>query len=189
MATAQYKFKVCLVGEHRVGKSSVIRRFVTDQYSDEYISTIGVKASKKELRLVGAQGDPFTVDMIIWDIMGARSLRHLLQEAYFNGAEGILGVSDLTRNFTLLELGGWIKGAMSQAGQVPTVVVGNKVDLEDEISIGEEDFLDFCRKYKATYMLTSAKTGYNVQEAFVSLARAIMANLPNQGRARSKVRA
>src|SRR6058998_257115 len=105
MESRRMKIKVCLVGEAAVGKTSLIRRFVLDDFDDKYIQTLGTKVSKKELSLPGPAGDgKLKVDMTIWDIMGQKGFRELLKEAYFYGAKGIFAVCDVTRRVTLDDL-------------------------------------------------------------------------------------
>ena len=77
------KVKICLVGEHAVGKTSLIKRYVLNEYDDRYIVTLGAKVSKKEMLLTPKSGEPVQMDMTIWDIMGSKGFRELLREAYF----------------------------------------------------------------------------------------------------------
>ncbi|MDG6221373.1 MAG: ADP-ribosylation factor-like protein, partial [Candidatus Thermoplasmatota archaeon] len=94
------KRKFCLLGEGAVGKTSLIRRFVTDQFDDRYITTIGTKVTKKSLDLPPGSGAD-RVEMMIWDIMGQQGYRTMLQESYFSGAAGALAICDVTRKDTL----------------------------------------------------------------------------------------
>ncbi|HLE46260.1 MAG TPA: Rab family GTPase, partial [Thermoplasmata archaeon] len=111
MEVRRMKMKICLVGEAAVGKTSLIRRFVLDDFDDKYIQTLGTKVSKKELTLPSSVGDSeLKVDMTIWDIMGQKGFRELLKDAYFYGAHGALAVCDVTRRGTLEDLRGWIGG-------------------------------------------------------------------------------
>lgn len=171
---AAFKFKVCLAGEPAVGKTSLVQRFILDQFDDRYMKTVGTKTYKKLLQLKDPDGRERNVTLMIWDIMGQRSVRHLLMDAYFEGVEGILAVCDLTRPETLKELRGWILAVRRVAGDyVPVVVVGNKVDLEDACAVPEGEFLQFCEDLRAPYVFTSAKTGYNVAVLFNRLARLV----------------
>src|SRR2546425_3064441 len=99
MEKQRIKVKVCLAGEPMVGKTSLIRRYVLDEYEDRYIATLGTKITKKKVTVPAAprDGQPVAVDIILWDIMGASTIRELLKEAYYHGAMGILAVADLTR--------------------------------------------------------------------------------------------
>src|SRR5205823_13803396 len=83
------KAKVCLVGDVAVGKTSLIRRFVQDEFDDRYIATVGTKVSKKTVD-VTSKGARAMLDMIVCDIMGEKGLRALLRDAYFEGSHGVI---------------------------------------------------------------------------------------------------
>lgn len=175
------KLKVCLSGESAVGKTSLIRRFVYDTFEDRYIATMGAKVTKKESRVeLPGSGVQYHAVLSIWDIMGAKGLRELLREAYFHGTQGILAVCDLTRPETLADLESWRTSIEKViAGKVPVYVLANKVDLVGETRLSEADVQSFCRGWECPYLLTSAKTGENVEEAFRGLIRLILeAQLP-----------
>ena len=165
------KVKVCLVGEGAVGKTCLIRRFIHDQFDDKYISTLGAKVSKKEVKLSNPKGGgEIEVDMTVWDIMGEKGFRELLKEAYFHGAQGILAVCDLTRRDTLFELPEWVTAVNKVAGPIPLTVLANKVDLVDQRAITTEEIVKLAESYKAPWFQTSAKTGENVEQSFRGLA-------------------
>ncbi len=168
----QMKVKICLVGEGAVGKTCLIRRFVHDQFDDRYISTLGAKVSKKEVVLKREDGE-IDVDLTIWDIMGEKGFRELLKEAYFHGAQGVLAVCDMTRKETLEDVGDWIAAVVKVTGNIPITLVGNKIDLSDRQVVTEEDVRSAAASHEAKYILTSAKTGENVEKAFADLAAAI----------------
>jgi small GTP-binding protein len=168
------KTKVCLMGESSVGKSSLIRRFVLDVFDDAYISTIGTKVSKRSIDL--SKGDKkYRMDMQIWDIMGNKGFRILLQEAYFHGASGIIAVCDSTKMATKDDLEDWIKAAQGVAGQVPVVILSNKADLKDQMEVAEKDIMELANKYGAVFhAFTSAKTGTNVEETFQKIGEEML---------------
>ncbi|HEY7588007.1 MAG TPA: Rab family GTPase [Thermoplasmata archaeon] len=174
MDVKRMKVKVCLVGEAAVGKTSLIRRFVLDNFDDKYIQTLGTKVSKKEMTAPGldAEGD-LQIDMTIWDIMGQKGFRELLKEAYFYGAKGILAVADVTRKKTLDDLDDWIEGVYSVTGKIPIEFLANKVDLKDQAEVHEDDMVQAAKAYDSPFHFTSAKTGVNVELAFHSLAERI----------------
>lgn len=170
------KLKVCMAGEAMVGKTSLIRRFVQDEYDDRYVATLGTKISKKTMTARDPiTGLPAEVHLMLWDVMGTRTLRELLKEAYYHGAQGILAVADLTREETLVELDGWSASIRLVAGEIPTHVVLNKVDLEADRAMAESAVQDFCSSRGWPWAYTSAKTGTGVEEAFQSLVDAILA--------------
>src|SRR5256884_8127756 len=104
------KTKVCLVGEAAVGKTSLIRRFVQDDFDDRYITTLGAKVSKREIVFDMPNRKQIQMDITIWDIMGEKGFRDLLKEAFFHGAKGVLAVADLTRRRELKNLEDGKKG-------------------------------------------------------------------------------
>jgi small GTP-binding protein len=170
------KLKITLVGEGGIGKTSLIKRYVFDQFSDGYITTIGTKVTKKEIKLKHPlTKDDYNATMMIWDIMGQRGFREILKEAYFYGTQGAIAVCDVTREDTLKRLDEWIETLQQIAKEVPVVFMGNKCDLVDEAQLSYNDIKNFSSKYKdSTVFLSSAKTGINVNLAFKTLAEVIL---------------
>lgn len=174
--SSRVKVKVVLVGNAVVGKTSLARRFVLDQFDDRYVGTVGAKVVKKEIPLSLSDGTPLQVDMSIWDVTGSRSIVSLCRGPYFVGAQGLLAVCDVTDENSLKSLEGWIHGAFHVAGKVPVHILANKLDLEDEKAIAKSDVAKFSKGFGAQSALTSAKSGLNVERAFVDLARRIVSN-------------
>ncbi len=163
-----YKFKLCLVGEPGVGKTSLIKKYVFNEFSDNYLRTIGTKITKKKISIQHPKTKELVdVELMIWDIMGQRSFRQLLQEAYFFGANGIIAVCDNTRECTLSDLEEWIEIIQKVNREIPTVFLGNKCDLLDSQQIGLNELTSFSSGYESPgAFCTSAKTGINVDPAF-----------------------
>lgn len=170
--TKRFKAKICLVGEKMVGKTSLIRRYVLNEFDDKYLSTLGAKVSRKEV-LVEVDGIPVHTNLAIWDFMGQEGFREVFQDAYFTGARGILAVCDLTRPSTLDALGPWVQSVRKVAGEVPLILAANKADFEGRAGLHEEDLQRFCAMHNCTFLRTSAKTGANVEAAFRRLAEVV----------------
>lgn len=172
MPTSKHlKVKVALVGDKAVGKTSLIRRFVTDQFDDRYLLTLGTKVTKKVVTVPFPKEDlTVTVDMAIWDIMGQIAFRDLTKEAYFFGASGVLAVVDLTRHETLDGLSDWTSAVESVAGRVPIVLAVNKKDLEAQAAYDRRYIGSVASRIGCSFLLTSAKTGENVEVVFRALA-------------------
>ena len=166
------KAKICLVGDVAVGKTSLIKRFVLENFEDRYVATVGTKVSKKTVQ-VQWKGQPATMDLMVWDIMGEKGFRALLRDAYFEGAHGVIAVCDLTRKDTFYDLDNWIKMARKQVSDVPAVILGNKADLGERRVVSEEELTRMGSILSAKTFLTSAKTGTGVNDAFQVLADAI----------------
>lgn len=173
------KLKLCLVGESAVGKTCLIRRFVFDQFDDKYIGTLGTKISKKPMKVNNPKdNEEKDVNLMVWDIMGQQGFRQLLQEAYFFGAQGIIGVCDVTRKNTLSELQSWMDAVYSVTREIPIVFLGNKSDLNESQEVDIKDINDFASRYEKTEVyLSSAKTGHNVEQAFKTLGEKILKDI------------
>ncbi|MFQ6127735.1 MAG: Rab family GTPase [Thermoplasmata archaeon] len=168
-----FKTKIGLVGDHEVGKTSLVRRYVLDQFDDRYIRTIGAKVSKKEVYLNFHEDKVVRVDMSIWDVIGERHLAESHMERYYNGVQGVLAVVDVTRRRTLASIEDWVSSVSKIAGDVPVHLLVNKVDLDDQFAMGQGEVADLSTRIRSPFMFTSAKTGKNVENAFLDLAKRI----------------
>lgn len=167
------KVKVCLAGEPMVGKTSLIRRYVLDEYDDRYIATLGAKVTKKEIDATGSK-EGAAVTMILWDIWGNKNVRDLLKDAYYHGAHGIIAVCDVTRPETLVELDAWAEAIRSVAGDIPVCLLANKIDLAQDRLLKEADVKAFAAARAWSFYLTSAKTGQHVEDAFGAMVHTIL---------------
>src|SRR5438105_13800800 len=113
------KTKVCLVGEAAVGKTSLIRRFVQDDFEDRYITTLGAKVSKREIVFDMPDRKQIQMDITIWDIMGEKGFRDLLKEAFFYGAKGVVAVAELTNYSTCKALDAWMEDILKVVCKLP----------------------------------------------------------------------
>jgi len=181
-AIPKMKVKICMVGDSGVGKTSLVRRYVMDFFDDRYIVTLGTKITKKRILVKdNVLGAPIEVTITLWDIMGQESFRELLKESYFYGANGLIAVMDITDASTLVSIRRWIDLAQGVAGRVPVHLVVNKIDLKEKATILPEEVGNVARELNATWGLTSAKTGENVEEAFQALANVIVQNRFTKG--------
>ena len=171
-----FKWKVCLIGESSVGKTSLIKRFVYDIFDESYSNTIGAHVTKKELEMHHPRKDRMlSAYLMIWDVMGQRCFLHMLRESYFFGAAGIIAVCDVTRKNTMSELVGWIEQALTVSGDIPIVILGNKSDLADQQEINLTELEAFASNYKDTIAyLSSVRTGHNVELTFNTLCEKML---------------
>jgi len=153
--------KIVVLGHFGVGKTSLIRRFVTDTFSDNYKVTIGVHITKK---LVEISIDN-QVSLILWDLEGTDDIM-TIRDSYLLGTHGLVFVFDVSRPSTFEHLSDDLKIVKGKVPDTPVMVVGNKSDLVDknELQVVLEE-----HKLKVDF-LTSAKTGESVNELFLKLA-------------------
>ena len=174
----QRKYKICLIGENAVGKTSLIQRFVHNEFSDHYLTTIGTKISKKDVVITYPDQDKkYDITMMIWDIMGQKGFRPILSHSYFHMAKGGIAVCDLTRPHTLDELTGWIESMFEITGKIPVILLANKNDLKEQGQFDELELQKKAMEYDADPFFTSALTGEHVNESFQKLAEIVAERL------------
>ncbi|MFX0050369.1 MAG: Rab family GTPase [Candidatus Hermodarchaeota archaeon] len=177
MSSLQYNYlaKILLLGEFRVGKSSMVLRYVEDRFPGDYMATIGANFLVKTVHLDMEDGKRYKIGLQIWDIGGhARSSQ--VGRVFFQGVSGALLVYDLTRKDTLEKLPLWKDQLMNFSPGARMYLVGNKNDLEEERQISPDDGKKAAKDELGTdnFFETSAKTGDHIQETFEDLARLLV---------------
>ena len=163
----QFTSKLILTGDFKVGKTSLIKRFVENLFSESYISTIGVEISKKTV----VMDEDTKINFILWDIGGQISSMAPYRHRFYEGASAAFIVIDRTRLNNLESVNKWFKEILDAVSRnIPVVIVGNKSDLQDELVITEEEIKIVAKELGFHYILTSALTGENVNEAFLYIA-------------------
>jgi small GTP-binding protein len=171
MISTNYKFKILLVGAAAVGKTSLIERFVKSQFATDYKITVGVSILTKDVEY-----DPGNfATLSIWDIGGQEKFS-FIRTTFYKGSHGALLVFDLSRADTWDAIKNWKAEVNQFAGDIPVVLIGNKVDLLESVGLVLDR--DECRAYAedigSIYIETSAKVGQNVEDGFVELTRRIV---------------
>lgn len=164
--------KVCMVGAFAVGKTSLVRQFVESIYSDKYQTTIGVKIAKKKINLPEQD-----VQLMIWDIEGVDIFTEL-KASYLRGASGILLVVDGTRPKSYDNINSLLTTIKREIGDVPIVLLANKVDLKQDWKL-DDQWLQEVSGHSIEAMVTSAKTGENVNAAFEQLTHRMLCTVQN----------
>ena len=159
--------KVCMVGVHGTGKTSLVQRFVHSVFSERYLSTVGVKIDRKPLEVDGT-----ALTLVLWDLAG-RDGHEDITASYLRGAHAILYVADGTRRETCDQLPELRALAREAAGEVPELLALNKTDLTDQWALGRRDEDALAGAWDM--VRTSAKTGTAVEDAFQRLGRAMLA--------------
>ncbi len=171
----EYFFKIIIIGPGGVGKSSLIRRFVENEFSSNYKFTIGLEVNSK---IVEYKKGLFA-KLAIWDIGGQERFK-IVRRNFYEGTHGALVVFDLSRARTFPKMKEWIYD-MNQIleRKVPVVILGNKSDLILKIGhiLNQNKPKNFAEKIGFFYIETSAKLGKNVEEAFAKLTKNIVKSL------------
>ena len=164
--------KVCLLGDFAVGKTSLMRRFVYDLFSDKYISTIGVKVSRKTVAVPGADG-VVGLTMMLWDLGGSEEFDQV-RASYLRGAAGAVLVCDVTRSETLDSFRTYADELLAVSPGARLILAANKRDLADQQQITAAQVESVAAGFGAPYYLTSAKTGADVESLFRHLGRLLV---------------
>ena len=158
-------FKILLLGDATVGKTSLIQRYINNEYSQTYITTIGIDKNRKTLNVNNVQ-----VRLVIWDTAGQEKFR-ALNKQFYKGTDCVILTFDLNNKQTIININYWI-GQLYQENKIENlgiVLVGTKKDLlndgkDNKVEKSEID--DAIERYKIKYFETSSKTGENVKEVF-----------------------
>lgn len=169
MSEPTYIIKIVLLGEANVGKTSLLYRWIENKFRENYKSTLGVNLLKKDMNIKG-YGE---VSAQIWDLGGQESFRSL-RRLYLEGANGALLLYDVTSKESYEKLNEWIQSFKEDRENEPIILIGNKSDLKDKIKIKDKDANEFARKNKMDIIITSAKTGENVEKSFIELTTKIL---------------
>ena len=163
-----YHMKIIIIGDPGVGKTSLVKRFVSGQFSTDYRASIGTNIFIKKFQL-----DSEDVSIHLWDIAGQEKWIRM-RRSYYSGSHGVLVVGDLTRGNTFKQMTSfWIPDLRENCGKIPIILLANKSDLKSEVS--KDYIMEISKKIEAeSILITSAKRGENVEEAFHMLARTII---------------
>lgn len=183
MSSRGYIFKVVVVGDGAVGKTSLVMHFTEQKFSSQYIMTIG---SNFALKLIPSETLSTKEKMYpdtrlqLWDLAGQPHFKSV-RFPFYKGSSGIIFVYDVTREPTLGHLRGWRDEILKTVPEdTPSVIMANKIDLIDDRVIDEEQGRDLVKEFNsAGYFETSAKEGTNVNAGFQTLARAILDKMPD----------
>lgn len=163
-------FKLCIFGAGGVGKTTLIKRFMTKIFEKDMKMTIGADFSVKSITINGR-----TITLRIWDFAGEERFRVLLP-AFAKGANGGIFMYDITRYSTIKDIKDWLSifeyFVSEQLINIPVVMVGGKLDLKDRRSVVSEEAMELSRTYGLKgYFECSSKTGDNVEDIFEFIAK------------------
>jgi len=151
-----------------VGKTSLTIRFAEDRFRESYLPTLGVDFLTKNLVI-----DNKHIKLQLWDTGGQEFVMSLLP-FYFSGAAGGVLVFDITNRNSFNSLDYWLKQIRQNAGDIPVILAGNKIDIAEQRKVTTEEGQEFAKEKNLFYLETSAKTGVSVPDLFEGLVIEIM---------------
>ena len=176
MTDREDAFKLCIFGDGGVGKTTLVNRFLTKVFDESIKMTIGADFYVKDLEIEGKK-----VVVRIWDFGGEQRFKVLLP-SFAKGADGGIFMYDITRYTSVKNIDDWLsifeKNAQDKQINIPIVMVGGKLDLQEKRSVETEDAMELSEKHNLQgYFECSSKTGENVEEIFVSITKKIMKSI------------
>ena len=164
-----YQFKIILVGDTAVGKTSLVNRFMGFEFQENYACTINADFKIKSLNI-----DPTTgAELTVWDTCGQEKFRSITKQ-YFKDAHGIILVFDVNSEESFQGLSSWLNEIKNNSNKNPNIIlVGNKIDLNDR-KISKEEGNEFATKNGMMYVEASSKEGININTPFENLANIII---------------
>ena len=162
------QFKVVLLGEGKVGKTSIILRYVRNQFSETYQQTEQAGFQTKRLNIEGR-----SVNIAIWDTAGQEQY-HSLAPIYYRDSHGAILVYDITDEDSFKKVCSWLKELRKTVGDIPLSIVGNKTDLEKYRNVSREEAERYSGDVKAKHFHTSAKLSKGIDEVFLDMTRRML---------------
>lgn len=164
MSSEEQKFKIVILGDTCVGKSCILMRFVKNSMLHSHLSTIGIDSSTKSITTERGKAI-----LQIWDTAGQEKFRSISQ-SYIRNADAIILVYDVTSEETFRHVSTWMEAINSLAKQgLPVILVGNKIDIENERRITTEEGEKLAERYKILFKEASAMSGNGVADVFTML--------------------
>lgn len=164
-----YIFKLLIIGDSHVGKSSLLMKYIDNDFDDDFNTTIGVDFRIKQVDI-----DDKIVKLQIWDSAGQDRFK-TITTLYYKNCHGIMIVFDLTDRKSFDNVKMWLKEIEKYCNieNVPKILVGNKNDLDEYRKISFEEIIEFANSIDIKYVETSAKCDKNIEKAFAELSREI----------------
>ncbi len=162
-----FSLKIVFIGDNKSGKSSIIKKFVEDIFFEDLKPTIGFEVHKKDIEI----SENTKINYLIWDTGGFICQINPTKEKIYNFADAVIIVIDITQNNYYKSIKRWYDEINeSVLYEIPILIIGSKIDLIDKPFIKEKELKKNAEKFGIPYILSSAKTGYNIREIFIEIA-------------------
>ncbi|CAB3989043.1 Ras-related Rab-35 [Paramuricea clavata] len=169
-------FKLLIIGDSGVGKSSLLLRFADNTFTGTYITTIGVDFKIRTIEINGEK-----IKLQIWDTAGQERFR-TITSTYYRGTHGVIVVYDVTCAETFVNVKRWLQEIEQNCDDVARILVGNKDDCPERKVVVTEDAANFAEQTGITLFETSAKDNLNVESVFVDITKNVLAKRKEQTR-------
>ena len=170
------KIKLMVIGETKVGKTALIKKYTRNEFGGTYLTTVGIDFQEKIINV-----EDKYVKLQIWDTAGQERFRNIAKN-YFHTSDGFLLVYDISNKESFEKLYFWYEQIKLNAPEnTKCIVVGNKSDLENKREVSKNEGENFSKEYNISFYETSAKDGINVDEVFKELARDIVKDIKKNG--------
>jgi len=167
--TKPFNFKVVLLGEGCVGKTSMVLRYVEDKFNDKHITTIQASFLSKKLNISGKR-----LNLSIWDTAGQEKF-HALGPIYYRESNGAVLVYDITDQDSFQKVKNWVVELRRMLGESVTLVIaGNKSDLDKQRTVLQEDAERYAESVGAKHYCTSAKLNRGIEDMFLDLCQSMI---------------
>ena len=171
------KYKIMVLGESKVGKTSLIKRYTKDQFGGVYLTTVGMDFQDKIIEIEDKK-----VRLQVWDTAGQERFRNVTK-SYFQSSQGLLVVYDITDKESFEKINFWVDNIKNNAPEnAKLILVGNKCDLANERKVSYEEGENYAKKFNIKFFESSAKDGTNVKEFFFYLANEIYQDDKTKGK-------
>ncbi|MHA2394206.1 MAG: Rab family GTPase [Promethearchaeota archaeon] len=162
-------YKICVFGESAVGKTSLVDRYLTNEFHENIQATLGATI---HIKFMEVENGKITIQ--IWDFGGQKNFMFLIP-SYAMGSSGAIFMFDLTNSKSFQNLNNWLIEFRKVSRSIPIILVGNKLDLEQERVCSKQEALEFMKNNRMfDYIETSAKSGENIHAVFQSLVLEIL---------------
>jgi small GTP-binding protein len=163
-----YSIKLLMIGDSNVGKTSILTKYVNNQFSNTFITTIGIDFKIKYIKVNNKN-----IKLQLWDTAGQERFRSITI-SYFRGAQGAIITYDATDRSTFDNVKKWMDDINKQCSKnIDVFLVANKIDLEKYRVVSKEEGEELAKKYKILYFECSAKTGENIENLYFNIATII----------------